>query len=74
MRTVLTKSEDPTIFFGHDRLLDDVGEVPDGVYEIPLGKADIKRAGRDVTIIATSIQVPRALAAAETLAQRRHLR
>ena len=27
MRTVLTKSEDPTIFFGHDRLLDDVGEV-----------------------------------------------
>jgi pyruvate/2-oxoglutarate/acetoin dehydrogenase E1 component len=37
MRTVLTKSEDPTIFFGHDRLLDDVGEVPDGVYEIPLG-------------------------------------
>jgi pyruvate dehydrogenase E1 component beta subunit len=67
MRTVLTKSEDPTIFFGHDRLLDDVGAVPDGVYEIPLGKADIKRAGRDVTIIATSIQVPRALAAAETL-------
>ncbi len=69
MRTVLTKSEDPTIFFGHDRLLDDLGEVPDGVYEIPLGKADIKRAGKDVTIIATSIQVPRALAAAETLAQ-----
>ena len=68
MRTVLTKSEDPTIFFGHDRLLDDVGEVPDGVYEIPLGKADIKRAGSDLTIIATSIQVPRALAAAETLA------
>ena len=74
MRTVLTKSKDPTIFFSHDRLLDNKGIVPDGAYEIPLGKADIKRAGKDVTIIATSIQVPRALAAAETLAERRHRR
>ncbi|MBM4299626.1 MAG: alpha-ketoacid dehydrogenase subunit beta, partial [Deltaproteobacteria bacterium] len=69
MRTVLTKSKDPTIFFGHDRLLDDKGVVPDGPYEIPLGKADVKREGKDVTIIATSIQVPRALAAAESLAK-----
>ena len=69
MRTVLLKSEDPTIFFGHDRLLDDRGSVPDGAYEIPLGKADVKRAGKDLTIIATSIQVPRALAAAEILSK-----
>jgi pyruvate/2-oxoglutarate/acetoin dehydrogenase E1 component len=69
MRTVLIKSEDPTIFFGHDRLVDERGSVPDGAYEIPLGKADIKREGKDLTIIATSIQVPRALAAAETLAK-----
>jgi acetoin:2,6-dichlorophenolindophenol oxidoreductase subunit beta len=70
MRTVLTKSEDPTIFFGHDRLVDERGSVPDGPYEIPLGKADVKREGKDLTIIATSIQVPRALAAAESLAKK----
>jgi acetoin:2,6-dichlorophenolindophenol oxidoreductase subunit beta len=69
MRTVLLTSADPTIFFAHDRLMDDRGTVPDGAYEIPLGQADVKRAGRDLTIIATSIQVPRALAAAEILAQ-----
>jgi pyruvate dehydrogenase E1 component beta subunit len=69
MRTVLIHSADPTIFFGHDRLVDTRGAVPDGAYEIPLGTADIKRAGTDLTIIATSIQVPRALAAADTLAQ-----
>ena len=69
MRTVLINSADPTIFFGHDRLVDARGSVPDGAYDIPLGKADIKRAGTDLTIIATSIQVPRALVAAETLAQ-----
>jgi pyruvate dehydrogenase E1 component beta subunit len=69
MRTVLIHSADPTIFFGHDRLVDARGSVPDGAYAIPLGKADIKRAGTDLTIIATSIQVPRALVAAETLAQ-----
>jgi pyruvate dehydrogenase E1 component beta subunit len=69
MRTVLIHSADPTIFLGHDRLVDTRGTVPDGAYEIPLGTADIKRAGTDLTIIATSIQVPRALAAADTLAQ-----
>ncbi|HEX6802026.1 MAG TPA: transketolase C-terminal domain-containing protein, partial [Candidatus Binatia bacterium] len=69
MRTVLLKSQDPTIFFGHDRLLDNRGSVPDGAYEIPLGKADVKREGKDLTIIATSIQVPRALTAAEILAK-----
>jgi pyruvate dehydrogenase E1 component beta subunit len=69
LRTVLIHSADPTIFFGHDRLVDTRGAVPDGAYEIPLGTADIKRAGTDLTIIATSIQVPRALAAADTLAQ-----
>ena len=44
------------------------GEVPDGDYTIPFGVADIKRAGDDVTIIATSWMVLQALAAAESLA------
>ena len=64
---------DPTIFFAHDRLADDRGAVPDGAYEIPLGQADIKRAGHDLTIIATSIQVPR-VRRRRILAQGRHLR
>ena len=69
MRTVLRTSADPTIFFSHDRLVDERGAVPDGAYEIPLGQADIKREGHDLTIIATSIQVPRALVAAAILAK-----
>jgi pyruvate dehydrogenase E1 component beta subunit len=43
--------------------------VPEETYSIPLGKADIKRAGRDVTIIATAVMVHRALAVAEQLAE-----
>ncbi len=42
--------------------------MPDGEHVVPLGKADIKRPGRDATVIATQIMVPRALAAAEQLA------
>src|SRR5262245_8830893 len=67
--TALLKSQDPTIFFAHERLMNQRGPVPDGEYEIPFGKAEVKREGRDVTIIATGVQVPRALAAAETLAK-----
>ena len=42
---------------------------PRSLYEIPLGKADIKRSGKDLTIVATSIMVQRSLEAAEVLAQ-----
>lgn len=69
LRTALLKSKDPTIFFAHERLMGERGSVPDGTYEIPFGQADTKRAGNDVTIIATGVQVPRALAAADTLAK-----
>jgi pyruvate dehydrogenase E1 component beta subunit len=69
LRTALLKSQDPTIFFAHERLMKERGAVPDGEYEIPFGKADVKREGRDVTIIATGVQVPRALAAAEALSK-----
>jgi pyruvate/2-oxoglutarate/acetoin dehydrogenase E1 component len=40
------------------------GEVPEGAYAIPLGKADVKRVGRDVTVVATQMMVQRALGAA----------
>jgi acetoin:2,6-dichlorophenolindophenol oxidoreductase subunit beta len=69
LRTALLKSQDPTIFFAHERLMNQRGSVPDSEYEIPFGKAEVKREGRDVTIIATGVQVPRALAAADALAK-----
>ena len=63
MRTVLLTSADQGRSSSDDRLVDERGAVPDGAYEIPLGQADIKREGHDLTIIATSIQVPRVAAA-----------
>ena len=71
LRTALMRSQNPTIFLAHERLMDDRGPVPDGDYEIPFGHAAVKREGSDVTIIATGIQVPRALAAAEMLGKER---
>lgn len=47
----------------------ELGEVPDGDYVIPLGRADVKRAGGDVTVVAIGSMVRPALQAAETLAQ-----
>lgn len=62
------RDDNPVIFFEHKRLYDVVGEVPEGEYVIPLGQADVKRAGADVTVVAYSYTVPMALAAADTLA------
>ena len=62
-------SDTPTFFIDHGALLGIEGEVPDGPYEIPLGQADIRREGSDVTIVATSRPVLWAIAAAEMLAE-----
>ncbi|GAA5344400.1 pyruvate dehydrogenase E1 component beta subunit [Planifilum fimeticola] len=59
--------DNPVIFYEHKLLYRTKGEVPEEPYAIPLGKADIKREGTDITVIATSIMVHRALKAAETL-------
>ena len=67
MRSAI-KSDNPTMFVNHARLMDIEGDVPEEDYTIPFGRADIKRPGRDVTVIATSYVVHTALAAAETLA------
>jgi pyruvate dehydrogenase E1 component beta subunit len=66
MRSAI-KSDNPTMFVNHARLMDIEGDVPEGDYTIPFGSADIKRKGRDVTVIATSFVVQTALAAAATL-------
>jgi pyruvate dehydrogenase E1 component beta subunit len=63
------RSNNPTFFITHSKLLGVEGLVPEGPYEIPLGRAEIKRPGRDVTIVATSYMVVVALAAAEALAR-----
>ena len=62
-------SDNPTIFVDHTRLLDIRGEVPENDKPIPLGVAEIKRSGRDVTVVATSYTVQVALRAAATVAQ-----
>ena len=54
----------PTIFIDHSKLMLHRGMVPEGGYEIPFGVAEVRRAGRDVTIVATSHAVHDALAAA----------
>ncbi|KPJ58230.1 MAG: pyruvate dehydrogenase [Planctomycetes bacterium DG_23] len=63
------REDDPVIFIEHKLLYMTTGEVPEEEYSIELGKADIKRRGTDVTIIAWSHMVLRALAAAEKLAE-----
>ena len=54
----------PVIFYEHKLLYKKTGDVPTDTYEIPLGVADVKREGTDVTMIATGIMVQKALQAA----------
>jgi pyruvate dehydrogenase E1 component beta subunit len=61
------RDDNPVMFFEHKLLYQTKGDVPDEEYTVPFGKADVKRPGKDVTIIATSWMVLKALEAAETL-------
>ena len=61
------RDPNPVAFFEHKALYKISGPVPEEEYTIPLGKADIKRDGTDVCVIALSFMVTKALAAAETL-------
>jgi len=63
------EQEDPVIFVEHILLYSSRGDVPEERFTIPLGSADIKRAGSDYTVIAYSRMVQVALAAAERLAE-----
>lgn len=58
----------PVCFIEHKLLYKTKGEVPEGDYQIPFGVADIKRAGKDLTIVANGIMVHKALAVANRLA------
>ncbi len=63
------RDPDPVIFYEHKSLYAIKGEVPDGEILDTLGTAKILRPGKDATIIALALMVPRALEAADTLAR-----
>ena len=64
------REDNPVIFMENKRLLATRGEVPNEPYEVPLGVADVKREGTDVTVVATGYLVKDALEAAEELEER----
>ena len=63
------RDDDPVFFIEHKLLYLQKGPVPEEDYTIPLGVAEVKREGRDATIVATSSMVPKSLQAAEELAK-----
>lgn len=63
------RQEDPVVFIEHKMLYKTQGQVPEEEYLIPMGVADIKRKGKDITVVTYSRMVLRALEAAEILAK-----
>jgi pyruvate dehydrogenase E1 component beta subunit len=68
--TTAIEDDNPVMFIENKLLYTTTGEVPEERYSIPFGEADIKREGKDVTIVALSKTVLDALEAAEELAQK----
>lgn len=62
------RNDNPVIFVEHKRLYNTKGPVPEEMYTIPFGKAEVKRSGTDVTVVATHALVLSALEAAEEAA------
>jgi pyruvate dehydrogenase E1 component beta subunit len=63
------QDDNPVMFFEHKLLYSIKGPVPEEEYTVPLGVADVKRKGEDVTIVATLYMVNKSLAAAEELSK-----
>ena len=63
------RDEDPVIFMESEQMYGDKGEVPEGEYTLPIGVADIKREGKDVTIVSFGKIIKAAYAAADSLAK-----
>ena len=68
------RDDNPVVFLQPARRGGEQGEVPDGEHLVPLGSADVKRTGTDVTVVAIGAMVRHALRAAELLAKRGHQR
>lgn len=60
--------EDPVVFMESELMYSDMGEVPETEYYLPIGKADVKRPGSDVTLVSFNKMMKVALAAADILA------
>ena len=67
LKQAIRFEEDPVIFMESEVMYGDKSDIPDEEYYIPLGKADVKRAGRDVTIVSFNKMMKVALAAADEL-------
>jgi acetoin:2,6-dichlorophenolindophenol oxidoreductase subunit beta len=63
------RDPNPVCYIEHKLLYKTKGEVPEGDYTIPMGVAEVKRSGKDLTIVATSIMVLRTMAVAERLSR-----
>jgi pyruvate dehydrogenase E1 component beta subunit len=63
------RDNDPVVFMESEKMYGDKGEIPDGEYILPIGVADVKRQGSDVTIVSFGKIMKVALAAAEELAK-----
>lgn len=63
------RDDDPVLVFYHKGMLNDRGPVPEEEFTVPLGKAEVRRQGSDVTVVATLKMVRLALEAAEVLAE-----
>lgn len=63
------RDDNPVVYLHHYMLTLDKGEVPEGEHLVPFGVADVKRAGSDITIVATGWMVKMSIAAAEILAK-----
>lgn len=61
------EDDDPVIFIEHRRVYDEEGDVPEGIYRIPLGLANVVYEGKDITIVATSQMVSEAKKARDIL-------
>jgi pyruvate dehydrogenase E1 component beta subunit len=61
------RQDDPVVFLEHESLYGVKGEVPEGEYLVPLGKANVLRSGKDVTLVSYSKCVYDAMAAADAL-------
>jgi pyruvate dehydrogenase E1 component beta subunit len=66
MKTAI-RDDDPVLFLQNGGIGGEIGEVPEGDHTVPIGQAEIKRAGTDVTVVAIGGMVRRALRAAEQL-------
>jgi pyruvate dehydrogenase E1 component beta subunit len=63
------RDNDPVVFMESEQMYGELGDVPEEEYLIPIGKSDIKRAGKDVTIVSFNKMMKVALGAAEELAK-----